>query len=332
MGDSRVLLLLTGGTLTMRPGEAGVLQATEFSEALRQSLPELDEVAQIDVESLMVKDSSDLAPADWTHLAEAIRSHYNAYDGFVVVHGTDTMAYTASAISFMLPSCSKPVIFTGSQRPLREPRSDARINLVDSVTAATLPLPEVAICLHSVLLRGNRSRKQSTTAYTAFESPNFPPLATLGLNIELSSDVLQPRGVPGLPLPRPLPLDEKVSMVFMTPTTRARNVELLVRNGARGLVLLAYGAGNIPAHTGIPEVVKASGVPALVLTQCFHGGVSLGLYEGGQALVLAGAIDGGDMTPEAALTKLMTGLGVELGEPDLRQYLLSSVAGERRPG
>lgn len=331
--QKKVLLVLTGGTLVMDAQKGGPLAPDQFSQELAVALPEIRQIAHVDTLPLMARDSSNLRTSDWHAIAEAVRKHYLAYDGFVIVHGTDTMAFTASALSFLLPSSSKPIVFTGSQRPIREPRSDARINLVDSLTVATMHLPEIAVSMHSVLLRGNRCRKRSTSAYDAFESPNFPPLAHLGVSIELSPEILQPRGVPGLPLPRPLPTEEKVSILFFTPATRVEEIRIHRELGTKGLLVLAFGCGNLPilerAHV---DALGALGIPIVVLTQCFHGNVDLSLYEGGRALLEIGAIDGGDMTPEAALAKLMTGLGVGLEAVSLREYMLSSVAGERRSG
>ncbi len=324
--------MLTGGTLAMSASKDGVLEPTEFGKQLSRTLPELPQVAQIENCNLMVKDSSDVGPDDWRAMAEKIRECYDDFDGFVVVHGTDTMAYSASAISFLLPSLSKPVVFTGSQRPIEEVRSDARVNLVDAVTVATMAVPEVTVCLHSVLLRGNRCRKRSTIDYAAFESPNIPPLGQFGVRIALSPEILKPRGVPGLPLPRTLPLEARVGTLFLTPTTRPEEVEVHAQLETRGLLLMAYGAGNLPvADPALLKAIQALNVPTIVVTQCFHGAADLTLYRGGRALLESGVMDGGDMTPEAALTKLMTGLGVGLEDAELRRYMLSSVAGERRP-
>ncbi len=313
----------------MSPDPAGVLHPSEFAGRLRERLPELATLARIDIGSLMAKDSSDLTPADWRTIAFAIQDREADYDGFVVVHGTDTMAYSASAVAFLLPALSKPVVFTGSQRPLEEPRSDARINLVDAVTVAAMAIPEVAVCMNSVLLRGARCRKRSTTAYTAFESPNFPPLARLGVTIDRSPEILPPRRAPGDPVPPPYPLEAKVSVLFLTPATRVEEIEAHGRLGTRGLLLLAFGSGNVPVGRGVAEALRALDVPVVVLSQCFEGPVDLALYPGGRTLLEAGAIDGGDMTLEAGLTKLMVGLGRGLAGEALRRYIEESVAGER---
>ncbi|MGE0432132.1 MAG: asparaginase [Planctomycetota bacterium] len=328
---ARVLLLLTGGTLASTPDGEGTLAPSEFGDHLAEALPELRQVATVEARSLMLKDSSDIHPDDWRTIAEAVREEYSRFDGFVVVHGTDTMAYTASALSFLLPTVSKPVVFTGSQRPIFEPRSDARVNMVDSVTVATMAIPEVCVCMHSVLLRGNRCRKRSTIDYTAFDSPNCAPLAQLGVNVELGPEVLPPRGLPGLPLPQPLKMEQNVSVLFITPTTRPAEVRALKSAGARGLVLLAFGAGNVPVLAGgLADEIRALDMPCVALTQCFEGPVDLQLYSGGRRLAESGVIDGGDMTPEAALTKLMTGLGEGLAGDALNEYMTCAVAGERR--
>jgi L-asparaginase len=330
--NKRVLVLLTGGTLAMTPSlESGVLEPHDFGAQLSATLPELATIAAVETSTLMLLDSSELGPVEWMAIANVIRERYLEFDGFVVVHGTDTMAYSASALSFMLPSLSKPVVFTGSQRPIYEPRSDARINLVDAVTVATMAFPEVTICMHSLLLRGNRARKRSTMAYTAFESPNMPPLARLGVTIEQDAPSLPARGVPGLPLPRPLPLDDAVALLFLTPATRAADIEQLAERNTHGLVLLAFGSGNLPLRRSLVTALHRLAIPCVVLTQCYEGAVDLGRYRGGQALLESGAIDGGDMTPEAALTKMMVALGQQLALDKLAFYMTHPVAGERRP-
>ncbi len=315
----------------MGPGADGVLEPMRFNSQLQESLPELPRIAEVEICSLMAKDSSDVVPDDWVCIAEQVRSCYSEYDGFVVVHGTDTMSYTASALSFILPTLSKPIVFTGSQRPMHEPRSDARVNLVDAVKIATMGVAEVTVCLHSMLLRGNRSRKRSTTDYRAFESPNFPPLGTLGVKIDLSDEILAPRGAPGMPLPSPHALERRVSQLFLSPATRPEEILAQREMGTRGLILGAFGAGNLPVRDDrLLRAIQQLGIPTVVLSQCYHGPVDLRLYQGGLSLLEGGVIDGGEMTPEAALTKLMAGLGVGLRDDELRKYMLSSVAGERR--
>lgn len=340
MNEKRVLLLLTGGTLgsaatdpaddTYRP-----VTGDEFARRLNAALPELPEIATVNSESLMALDSSDIGADEWLQIARVIRDRDREFDGVVIAHGTDTMAHTASALSFLLPALDKPIVLTGSQRPLAEPRSDARINLIDAVTVATLPVPEVTVVFHSQMLRGNRCRKGSSEAYNAFTSPNAAPLGELGVHVELNERLILPRrGVPGMP-PRLLEaLERRVGTAMLTPATRAQELSMYHQLGTRGLVLLAFGAGNVPLARGIREALGEllrEGVAIVALSQCFEGATGLGIYEGGKALLDLGVIDGGDMTPEAALTKLMVGLGAGLEGGELRRYMHQAVAGERKP-
>src|SRR5262245_14545347 len=184
-----ILLITTGGTFGMLPDARGFLQG------VAKAVPELRELARISVAAPFALDSSSMVPAHWAALASLIADRMDDFDGFVVTHGTDTMAYTASALSYLLENLRKPVILTGSQRPLLEIRTDARANLIDAIEVATQPLPEVAICFGGVVLRGNRARKWSLTDYRAFQSPNYPPLGEVGARVVLHEDrIRRPRG------------------------------------------------------------------------------------------------------------------------------------------
>jgi L-asparaginase len=325
-----ILLLHTGGTLGMAGGRPEALRPAPFAEALRVRIPELAELAKVELELFSNVDSSEVQPEAWLHLARRLYQRLPEVDGAVVTHGTDTLAFTASALSFLLPAVRRPVVLTGSQRPLQEVRSDARLNLVDAVTAALKGPREVTVCFDSHLYRGNRTVKVKVAEYDAFASPNAPPLGTLGVQTHFA---------PGLHWTgRPRLLDKLEPRVFLLKVFPGLDpaLPLALLPHLRGLVVEAYGAGNVPIHPKsgrslLPlfREARARKVPVLVVSQAQRNAVDLGLYEGGAAISAEGAIDGGDMTSAAALTKLMHGLALYPTLPRLRRYLETSVAGER---
>ncbi len=325
-----VLLLHTGGTLGMVGGRPHTLKPAPFAEALRARVPELTELANVQLELFSNLDSSEVQPEAWLALARRLHQRLPEVDAAVVTHGTDTLAYTASALSFLLPGLRRPVVLTGSQRPLQEVRSDARLNLIDAVTAALRGPPEVTVCFDSHLYRGNRTVKVKVAEYDAFASPNFPPLGTLGVHAHFLPG-LRPRGRPGL-LPG---LETRVFLLKVFPGLDPA-LPLLLLPKLRGLVVEAYGAGNVPVEERsgrslLPlfRAARARRIPVLVVSQAPRNAVELGLYQGGAAIAEEGAIDGGDLTAPAAVTKLMCGLALHPDGPALRRYLETSVAGER---
>jgi L-asparaginase len=325
-----VLLLHTGGTLGMVGGRPLALRPGPFAEALRARVPELSELANVELELFSNLDSSEVQPEAWLRLARRLHQRLPEVDGAVVTHGTDTLAYTASALSFLLPGLRRPVVLTGSQRPLQEVRSDARLNLVDAVTSALKGPREVTVCFDSHLFRGNRTVKVKVAEYDAFASPNCPPLGTLGVHTRFLKG-LKPEGRPRL-LQQ---LEPRVFLLKVFPgLDPALPLALLPR--IRGLVVEAYGAGNVPVGAGsgrslLPlfRAARARKMPVLVVSQAPRNAVELGLYEGGAAISKEGAIDGGDLTAPAAVTKLMCGLALYRDSRRLRRYLERPVAGER---
>ena len=329
----RVLMLHTGGTLGMLGGHPSPLlperDGDSAKRTLLQRLPELTDIADVEVEILARQDSCDVTGAQWLAWAERIRADRWA-DGIVLIHGTDTMAYSASALSFLLAERQRPVVLTGSQRPLAAVRSDARQNLVDAVIVACGPSPEVMVCFHSVALRGNRTLKRSSNsmgAMGAFESPSCAPLCTLGVDISWGEHALRTPGEP-----RRLQLGSAVHLSWVLPDLSApppwEPGEPAVH------VLCALGAGNFPLHSGWIELVERearSGITHLVVSQCPHGGVRPGLYESSQQLVEAGAIYGDDLTYTAAVAKARVGLGQDFSRAELGAYLSQPVAGELTP-
>ncbi len=299
---------------------------------LARLVPELASVAELEVQALFSLDSGDLQPSHWLAIARAVHAALARDDlaGVVVIHGTDTMSYTASALAFLLGPIPKPVVLTGAQKPLSDVRTDARTNLIEATIGATLPVPEVMVAFGSRMLRGCRSLKADAWAFEAFASPACAPLVELGIGVSVGNHVRRA----GALKPLDERLEKSVLAVRVFPGLDPRLVIGAMRAGVRGLVLEAYGTGNLPNGadgTLIPAIEEATAreVPVVVVSQCPRGHVELLRYTGGAAAAHAGAIDGGDMTVEAAVSKLMIGLGRYSRAQDLRAYLLADVAGER---
>ncbi|MDB4966446.1 MAG: asparaginase [Myxococcales bacterium] len=335
----RVLLLHTGGTLGMSARRPSALQPDTYAHEILSRVPELAALAEVSTRILCNLDSSDVGPDEWTALADEVAAARADHDGVVIIHGTDTMAYTASALSFALGGLDRPVVLTGSQRPLGEIRSDARRNLVDSVDLATRDIPEVGVCFDGRLLRGSRATKGDAWSYTAFASPNCLPLARLGLDVEIAPHVRRPQ--PDQPFAVDGRFDTRVAVCFVTPGMDPRMLERLgageADTGARGVVLAAFGVGNVPSRLrSVAAAVRRltdGGVTVGVVTQAHAGAVDLSLYQNGVGLRDAGALSGGDMGVEAAVAKLMHGLGCFPEDAAARaEYFTRDVAGERGDG
>ena len=339
----RVVLLHTGGTLMMRatvPGDSSSPLSPPSPELygrdLATQLPVLDRAAELETRIVMSVDSGDMQPADWVTIARAAHDalREDKVDGVVVIHGTDTMAYTASAVALLLGPLPKPVVFTGAQRPLAEVRTDARENLIDAVLLATLPVPEVMVAFASRALRGARATKRDAWAFDAFDTPNCAPLVNLGIGVDVAPHVRPAVAVAALAAFDPR-LEPSVLAIRVFPGLDPRLLSGALRAGVRGLVLEAYGTGNLPHLFGslIPVLQEARGrvpeVPVVIVSQCLRGFVDLARYQGGAAAAAEGAISGGDMTVEAALAKLMIGLGRFGTVDELRAFFATSVIGER---
>jgi L-asparaginase len=254
-------------------------------------------------------DSPNMTPNDWSAIARDICANYEAYDGFIVLHGTDTMAYTASALAFMLENLGKPVIVTGSQIPLVEVRNDAVGNLVTAMLLATADIPEVCLYFNGRLLRGCRATKVNAIGFDAFASPNFPALAAVGVELTINHKLLQPLPEPGTTIQMQEIHGPFVGALRLFPGISGRVIHNMTQPPLRGLVLEAYGAGNGPASdaafiAALREATQERDVVVVVCTQCLTGIVDLEKYATGAALAEAGVISGFDLTAEAALTKL----------------------------
>jgi L-asparaginase len=312
MNKKRVLLLYTGGTMGMVHKDDGSLapEAGYLTSCIKE-LPEMKspEMPHYDIKEYNpLLDSSCMGPTEWQLIASDIEENYLNYDGFVVIMGTDTMAYAASAMSFMLENLGKPVVFTGSQIPFCEVYNDARRNLIVSVIfAVTSEFPEVCICFNDKLLRGNRSMKIDSVGLNAFDSLNFPPRATLGafINENRSLALPQPRG----PLRVHKMLEAKVLVIRLVPGFDDECIMALVTHSKhlKALVVEMYGTGNGPPKSALLDAIrlaKQKGIVIVAVTQCLHGGVSLDTYSMGKEFREAGVVSGGDMTTEACTTKL----------------------------
>jgi L-asparaginase len=319
-----ILLITTGGTFGMLPGAGG------FLRSVVKAVPEAKALADLHVRSPFALDSSSVTPDHWTRLARLIADEMDAYDGFVVTHGTDTLAYTAAALSFMLEGLKKPVVLTGSQRPLAEIRNDARTNLIDAVEVATQGPPEVSVVFGGLVLRGNRCRKWSLSDFRAFASPNYAALGEVGARLVLHrARARRPRGRFRLREE----LDPRVLHLRLAPGLSGSRLKGLDVDSVRGVVLEAFGAGNVPLSEGgelfpISDFVRR-GVVVAVVSGAEHGAVDLSLYEGGRRAAAAGAVSAGDMTAEAAVVKLMCALGRARDPKRAARLFAADWAGER---
>lgn len=330
---SLIHLIYTGGTLGMVRRPDGALEPAGIGGVL-EHVPELRRVAACDHFTLEPpRDSVDLGPADWLALAQHIDRNDDGYDGFVILHGTDTMVYTAAALSFLLEGLRKPVILTGAQAPVGDVRTDARNNLITAVELAASGHPqtaEVGIFFGHRLLRGNRAVKTSISAFDAFTSPDCPPLAQVGTSITFPP-------VPPLPS-RPARLcthrrlEPGVALVKLFPGLSPDLLGHLIDAPIRGLVLETFGSGNIPATPGLAEVlgeaIAGRDLLVVAITQQMQGSVHLETYAAGRRLLDAGVVSGYDMRPHTALVKLMFLLGQDLEQAERRRLLTANLRGE----
>ncbi len=319
-----------GSTHTSDAARAVVaLEAERTADDLRAEVPSLGRMTEFDTRLLFHMDSANMQPSDWVTLAREVHVGLGHYDGIVIIHGTDTMSYTASALALLLGPLPKPVVLTGSQKPLTDVRTDARNNLIDAMHVATLDVPEVSVVVGAKAFRGVRSTKRDAWGFSAFDSPSCLPLVRLGMGVEIAPHVSRAKPL-GMFDDR---LEPRVLAVRIFPGLDPALVKGALQAGVQGLVLEAYGTGNLPVLQSslIPvlEEAKARHVAVVIVSQCFRGFVELQQYEGGAAAQAAGAISGGDMTVEAAIAKLMIGLGRFEASEALRAFLTEPIVGER---
>ena len=319
---SSILIIYTGGTIGMREDPADqTLKPFDFSQIMEE-VPELRKFAcRIDSYTFdPLIDSSDVEPAMWQELAGLIGRRYDDYDGFVVLHGTDTMSFTASALSFMLDGLEKPVVLTGSQLPIGRPRTDGKENLVSAVEIASAKdadghalVPEVAVYFDARLLRGNRTTKVNAEHFDAFRSPNLPPLAEAGISIRYNMGIIRRPDRWGSPLKVMPELDTRVSILKIHPGITPQVVSnILLGAETRAVIIETYGSGNAISKPWFLDIVREAGKTKVLVnvTQCKSGTVDMDIYATGKTLKLAGVVSGDDITTEAALGKLFVLLGL----------------------
>ncbi|MCX7761313.1 MAG: asparaginase [Candidatus Kryptonium sp.] len=303
----RILLIHTGGTFGMG-FKGGTLAPSSFIQRIVEFVPEIRKIAEIESRIVANIDSSNIGIEHWIKIADVIVENYESFDGFVITHGTDTMVYTASALSFMLGGLSKPVILTGSQRPLSEIRTDARNNLINAVELATYQIPEVCIFFNNKLFRGNRTKKLNIWGFDAFDSPNYPPLAEVGVGIEINEENFLKRDEKSLVVSKNF--SDRVFCIKIFPGLRVDYLMSLLELDVQGFVIEAFGSGNLPnieERSLIPFVKNAieMGKVVAISTQAVYGKVDLSLYQCGKDALDAGALSCKDMTTESAIVKLM---------------------------
>lgn len=316
------------------------LKPFDFSQILDE-VPEIRKFAfKIDTYSFEPPiDSSDVEPSLWQDLARLIKDKYEDYDGFIILHGTDTMSYSASALSFMLDGLTKPVIFTGSQLPIGVPRTDGKENLISAVEIASAKdeeghpaVPEVCVCFDSLLMRGNRSTKVNSEVFRAFQSPNFPPLAEAGINIRYNNEYIRKPNDWYQSLTINTDLDTRVSILKIHPGITPEVVRnILCGKDTRAIIMETYGSGNAPTRDWFLNIVKESSAMNKIIvnvTQCLAGTVNMNIYANGKALERAGVIDGYDSTTESALAKLFYLMGKSRDNEWVKAMMSRNLKGE----
>ncbi|KAL7711960.1 asparaginase [Entamoeba marina] len=314
---SKVLIVYTGGTIGMKKTSKGLAPQKGYMGDMLRGMPELqrETVVTYDIIELdPLLDSSSMSPSDWKRIGDVINTHYANYDGFVVLHGTDTMAYTSSALSFMFENLDKTIVVTGSQIPISEAYTDAKNNLISALNvAAHLNIPEVVLVFGGVLLRGNRVTKTSATSLKGFTSPNYPAIArktTMKYHPYMSNEI---------------------AVLTLYPGISGKIINSLVNSGIKGLVIQAFGEGNAPETKDFSRALEDANKKGVILvdtTQCGHGNVNMESYAAGSGLKSAGVVNGRDMTLPAAFTKLSSLIGRKFDSKTIKEMMGKDIRGE----
>ncbi|MDT0594047.1 asparaginase [Glaciecola petra] len=334
MPKKHIYVAYTGGTIGMKPSSKGYVPAAGY---LSETLKKMPEFHRAEMPNFTINeyehllDSSDMVPSDWQLIANDIAKHYEAYDGFIILHGTDTMAYTSSALSFMFENLNKPVIITGSQIPLAQLRSDGQANLLNALyIAANYPIEEVTLFFNNKLFRGNRTRKVDADGFDAFDSPNFPHLLDAGINIEVNYKL--PFNASNKAFSVSAVKSQPVGLVSLYPGISNSVITNIVQQPVNALILLSYGVGNAPQNPELLSQLSAAhenGILLVNCTQCMRGRVDMAGYANGVLVEETGVISGKDLTPEAALAKLHYLLSrSELDISERRRLMAKNIRGE----
>jgi len=329
----RIYIAYTGGTIGMKASENGYIPVTGHLTDSIMAIPDFHRVEMPEFtihEYSPLIDSSNMTPSDWQRIADDIQKNYEEYDGFIVLHGTDTMAYTSSALSFMFENLSKPVIVTGSQIPFSQLRSDGQVNLLNSLyIAANYPISEVGLYFNNQLFRGNRSIKAYADGFNAFDSPNMAPLLEAGINISLIAGKVSIPSGESLTLTNITP--QPIGVVHLYPGISTDVIANIIRQPVKALIIRSYGVGNAPQDDALLSCLKAAKEQNIIVvncSQCIKGTVNMDGYATGNALSQCGVIGGVDMTLEATLTKLHYLLSQDLSTDEIRLRLQENLRGE----